>query len=216
MLQISAENETAIQNLLLAFEEESNANARYSACAARADTEEFKGIASLFRATARAEHIHAANHARVIRQLGEKPWCTIHVAPLGGTLENLKAALAFEEYEIDFSYPAILEEEKAMKDSDLLRTLKGALEAAKTHARLFSEAIALMESEVSPKSGVRQTSCVPSKCSAPLKCCGNVSWVRAVRSFYVCPHCGAVAKTRGEFDLCPVCRGAMELFEEMR
>src|ERR1700759_5490471 len=67
---IAIENETTIRNLLSAFEGESNAHVRYSAFAVHADGEGLHGAASLFRAAARAEQIHAANHAPVIRQLG--------------------------------------------------------------------------------------------------------------------------------------------------
>ena len=66
---IPTENATTIANLLAAFDGESNANAKYVAFATKADADGWHGAASLFRAAAQAEQIHAANHARVIRQL---------------------------------------------------------------------------------------------------------------------------------------------------
>ena len=75
---IAAENATTIQNLLSAFEGESNAHAKYTAFAVKADADGLHGAASLFRAAARAEQIHATNHARVIKQLGGEAQCTIH------------------------------------------------------------------------------------------------------------------------------------------
>ena len=70
MSGIAAENAVTVQNLMAAFEGESNAHAKYTAFADKADSEGLLGAASLFRAAARAEQIHAANHARVISILG--------------------------------------------------------------------------------------------------------------------------------------------------
>ncbi len=67
---VAAENENAVGNLLAAYEGELNAHIRYKAYAARAEAEGMNGAASLFRAAARAEQIHAGNHARVIRHMG--------------------------------------------------------------------------------------------------------------------------------------------------
>lgn len=69
---VAAENENAVSNLLLAYENEVNAHARYQAFASRAEAEGMNGAASLFRAAARAEQIHASNHARVIRHIGRR------------------------------------------------------------------------------------------------------------------------------------------------
>ena len=101
MPQIPTENATTIDNLLAAFEGESNANAKYVAFAVKADADGWHGAASLFRAAAQAEQIHAANHARVIRQLGGEACCEIHAVHVKTTLENLKAALAGEQVEIE-------------------------------------------------------------------------------------------------------------------
>ncbi len=70
MPTVAAGNEITIKNLLAAFEGESNAHVKYIAFADRADEDGLHGAASLFRAAGRAEQIHAANHARVIKQLG--------------------------------------------------------------------------------------------------------------------------------------------------
>ncbi|HET7103335.1 MAG TPA: ferritin family protein, partial [Terracidiphilus sp.] len=67
---VSAEDEVAVKNLVAAFDNEMSAHARNLAFAGKADEEGLGGIASLFRASARAEQIHADNHARVIRHMG--------------------------------------------------------------------------------------------------------------------------------------------------
>ena len=110
--QISIENETTLRNLLSAFEGESNAHAKYTAFAAKADAEGLHGAASLFRATARAEQIHANNHARVIRQLGGEAVAALQPIQVQSTLANLNEARAGERYEIESMYPEFVREAK--------------------------------------------------------------------------------------------------------
>jgi rubrerythrin len=192
MPAIAAENVTTVQNLLAAFEGESNAHAKYTAFAVQADADGWHGAASLFRAAGRAEQIHAGNHARVIKQLGGEAQCTIHAVEVKSTLENLKAALGGEQYEIDTMYPGFLEEATERGNTPAIRTFHGALEAEKTHARLYGEAIALLQG------GKRD------------------SWIGAVREFYVCPVCGYTSETEEEHERCPVCNCPWEKFEIIR
>jgi rubrerythrin len=192
MPAIAAENATTVQNLLAAFEGESNAHAKYTAYAVKADADGLHGAAGLFRAAARAEQIHAANHARVIKQLGGEAQCTIHAVEVKTTLDNLKAALGGEQYEIDTMYPGFLEEATASKNTAAIRSFHGALEAEKTHARLYGEAIALL-------TGGQKD-----------------SWIGATREFYVCPICGYTSETEEEHERCPVCNCPWERFEIVR
>jgi rubrerythrin len=192
MPAITAENTTTVQNLLAAYEGESNAHAKYTAFAVKADADGLHGAASLFRAAARAEQIHAGNHARVIKQLGGEAQCNLHAVEVKTTLENLKAALGGEQYEIDTMYPGFLAEATERKNTAAMRTFHGALEAEKTHARLYGEAIALL---VGGKTD---------------------SWIGATREFYVCPVCGYTSETEEEHERCPVCNCPWERFEIIR
>ena len=192
MPTIAEESVMTVHNLLAAFEGESNAHAKYTAFAEKADEEELHGIASLFRATARAEQIHLTNHARVLNQLGSRAECEIHPVEVKGTLENLKAALNGERYEIDTMYPGFLEEANEHKNVAAIRTFTWALEAEKTHARLYSEAIALLAA------GKKD------------------SWIAEARDFYVCPVCGYTSETEEEHERCPVCNCKWEKFEIIR
>ncbi len=90
------------------YEGELNSHARYKAYAAKAEDEGMNGAASLFRAAARAEQIHASNHARVIRHMGGEAVATILPFRVKSTLENLKTALGGEQNEIDSLYPKFL------------------------------------------------------------------------------------------------------------
>jgi len=192
MSGIAAENAVTVQNLVAAFEGESNAHAKYTAFADKADSEGLLGAASLFRAAARAEQIHAANHARVIGILGGRAEAEIQPIEVKSTLENLKAALNGEQHEIDIMYPGFIQEATERKNTAAIRTFHGALEAEKTHARLYAEAIALLAA------GKRD------------------SWIGEAREFYVCPVCGYTSETEEEHERCPVCNCQWERFEIIR
>ncbi len=137
--------ETTLKNLQTAFNGESNAAARYAAFARKADQDGYGRAASLFRAAARAEQIHAANHAAVIKKMGAVPEARIETPVVKSTRENLQVALAGEEYERDVMYPQFIREAQAARSSAALRTFSYALEAETEHARLYKEAIANLE-----------------------------------------------------------------------
>src|SRR5690348_4328328 len=104
---------TTLQNLQTAYNGESNAHARYLAFAKQADQDGYAQAAALFRAAARAEEIHAANHAVVIKKMGATPAAKIETALVKTTKENLEAAVKGETYERDVMYPAFLKQARA-------------------------------------------------------------------------------------------------------
>jgi len=136
-----AEPTRTLDNLQKAFNGESNANRKYLAFARKADEEGHGEVASLFRAAAKAEEIHAASHAAVIRKLGTSPRAEILDPEVKSTRENLEAALAGEVYERDVMYPEFIDEAKASRDTDALRTFRFAIKAEAEHARLYTEAL---------------------------------------------------------------------------
>jgi rubrerythrin len=183
-------HEQTLKNLLAAFNGESNAAAHYAAFAVKADTEGYLKVGSLFRAASRAEQIHAANHAVVIRKLGGTPEAVIAPAEVSTTAENLKAAIAGERYEVDVMYPDFLREAEAQKNSAARRTFHFALEAEKEHARLFTKALEHLQH------------CVDKTCEK----------LSTKATYYVCPECGFTCD-KTEFDRCPVCGHSREEFE---
>jgi rubrerythrin len=189
--QIGASNGLVVRNLSCAYEGESNAHARYTAFAHRADADGLHGAASLFRAAARAELIHANNHARVIHQLGGQPSAQIFAVNVRSTLQNLKAARAGEQHEIQAIYPRFVRQAQAHANVAAARSFVWALEAEKTHAQLYNKAIALLDTP------------------------GPDSWHGKSRDFYVCPMCGYTTETF-HVDRCPVCTGHGERFELVR
>src|SRR3974390_2910976 len=87
---------TTLENMQAAYNGESNAHARYLAFAKQADSEGYGQVASLFRAAARAENIHATNHAAVIQVLGAVPQARVEDPIVKSTSENLEAAIKGE------------------------------------------------------------------------------------------------------------------------
>lgn len=192
MLETSAKDEATIQDLLAAFEDETNAQAKYLAYAEAADAEQLHGAASLCRAAARSEHFHAARHARAMKQLGVEARCTLREPKVKSTLENMRDALEGEEHEIADMYPKVLEEAKRRGNSTVIRSFAWALESEKAHAQLYGEAVAVLEAGRSD------------------------SWIENAREYYVCPECGYTAETLRKTEDCPVCRCSQEQFEAVQ
>lgn len=177
---------TTLENLQSAFQGESNAHARYLAFAHQADADGYGEVASLFRAAARAEAIHAENHSVVIRQLGGTAEPKLDAVKVGTTKENLQTAIKGETWERDTMYPEYLRQAREEGVSDAARTFNLAGKAEAEHARLFSNALASIDT---------------------LK--GSAS-----KTFYVCPVCGYTTAEL-TFERCPVCFTPKEQFEKV-
>ncbi len=186
-LLASAANTSAktLDNLQAAFNGESNAHARYLEFAKQAATEGYPSVASLFRAAARAEQIHAENHAAVIKKLGGTPQAKIDKVVPKTTKENLEAAIQGESYERDTMYPEFLKEARATANADALQTFNFAKSAETQHAQLYSEALANL---------------------ASLKGKAQV--------YYVCTICGATT-TKVDFNKCPSCFNPKEKYVQV-
>ena len=175
-ISTNVENKTSktLDNLQTAFNGESNASARYLAFAQKAENEGYGKVASLFRAAAKAEDIHAGNHAEVIRKLGGKPNADVRTPEVKSTAENLQAAIKGESYERDTMYPDFLKQARQDGNNDAVRTFNLAKEAEGEHAKLYTEAS------------------------------GNLfAWKTSVQPFYVCPSCGFTTGALN-FAKCPV------------
>ncbi len=120
------------KNLEAAFAGESQANRKYLAFAKKADQEGFAQIAKLFRAAAAAETVHAHNHFNA----------------LGGvqsTTENLKAAIAGENYEVVTMYPSMISDAESESEKKALSSFKWAYEVEKVHEALYRYALEHMD-----------------------------------------------------------------------
>ena len=164
---VSTQDSLTLKNLQAAYNGESNAHTRYQAFAEKAKAEGYLQVASLFKAAATAEAIHAANHAAVIRKLGETPEAKIEKPEVKSTQENLAAAIKGESYERDTMYPQFIEQAKKENNKDAEQTFQFAVEAEKEHAKFYSQA----------KDNLKD-------------------WREAKKVFYVCPECGYTTDTR--------------------
>jgi len=184
-------DEAILRNLATALEEEMKTHSACKAFAVKADLEGLHGIASLFRATARAEQIHANNHARVIRHMGGEALAGTVDPHVDTTLENLKSALVDQKFEIDYLYPTFLNSAVSLFDSTAIRSFTWALEADKSHVRLYNDAIARMNST------------------------GRSGWAHSKHDFFVCSLCGYTAQNP-ESENCPACNFLWEKFETIQ
>jgi len=118
---------TTQENLQTAFAGESQANRKYSAFAEKAEKDGFTNVAKLFRATAKAESLHAQGHLKAMDGIKS-------------TAENLETAISGETYEFTKMYPPMLEQAQA-EGHKAKTMMKWALEAEKVHARLYAKAL---------------------------------------------------------------------------
>mgnify|MGYP001816973855 FL=1 len=128
------------QNLKDAFAGESQANRRYLYFAARADVEGYNDIAVVFRSTAEGETGHAHGHLEYLEEAGD-PATGL---PIGGTEDNLKAAIAGETHEYTDMYPgmaATARDEGFDEIADWFETLA---KAERSHANRFQKALDAM------------------------------------------------------------------------
>lgn len=177
---------TTLQNMQAAFNGESNAHARYLAFAKHADGEGYGQVASLFRAAARAEEIHAANHAVVIKELGSAPEANVVAPEVKSTRENLEVAIKGETYERDTMYPDFLKQARADRNKSAVKSLNLAKTAEAEHAKLYAAALADLD---------------------------NLKGSKSVE-FSVCPTCGFTTRDPS-FSKCPSCFTPKEKFEKV-
>ena len=183
--QSSTTSDRTLENLQTAFNGESNAHARYLAFAVKADQEGYGQVASLFRATAKAEDIHAKNHEAEIKKLGGTAQATIEKPAVKSTKENLEVAVRGETYERDIMYPDFYKQARAVGNTDAFRTFNYARTAEGEHAKLFMEAY------------------------------GNLDNMRGKsKTYYVCTVCGYTT-TNLDFVKCHSCFSPKERYQEV-
>lgn len=183
MLSNAAQDKT-LENLIAAYNGESNANAKYLAYAEKADEEGYAKVASLFRAAASAEKIHLTNHARVIEGMGGTPKADIKLPAVKSTKENLEDAVNGESYERSTMYPEFISQAEKDDNPDAVRTFTYARAAEAEHAKLYKAALADLAKWKAPKA-----------------------------DFYVCPICGYTVEGKPSFAACPVCGTPATLYQ---
>jgi rubrerythrin len=162
---------STMDDLKEAFAGESQANRKYLAFAKKADEEGYPQVARLFRAAADAETVHAHAHLRVM-------------GGIGGTADNLNAAIGGETEEFKKMYPEMIERAKAEGNSAAEMSFANANAVEEIHAGLYQKALDNLGSNEDTDIYVCQV-------------CGNTVEGEAPDK---CPICGAPKKMFKKID----------------
>jgi rubrerythrin len=176
------DNGNTFDNLQAAYNGESNANARFLAFAQKADDEGYGRIASLFRASARAEQVHFEHHAMIITDLGGIPAAGIKLPPVKSTGENLANALADETRESTVMYPQFAAQAEKDDIPDAVIAFEDAKRADEARAQIYASTLG-----------------------------DPAAWRGPRQDFYVCPVCGIIAEKLPP-DSCPICSTPADQF----
>jgi len=172
--QATPPSKNTLNNLLAAYNSESNDRARYLAFAQKADEEGYGQVASLFRAIARAKQVRYEHYAALIKKLGGVARANIETPLVKGTRGNLESALRTEGYKRDVIYLEFFRQAKKDKIKSAIDSFKGADAIEAVYVQLFKEAL------------------------------GNLdAWKGKGRDFFVCPVCANVMeKLYNECPIC--------------
>lgn len=136
---------STLANLQAAYESESNAAGSWHAFARKAEEEGFPYVASVFRAIARGDEVHANNHAAAIRLLGQEPRASVGPVVVRDTRENLEFAIAQESFARDATYPTYLATAREIRDATPIPVLRSALFAERMHVKLYQDALGTLD-----------------------------------------------------------------------
>ena len=125
------------ENLKAAFAGESQANRRYLYFAKQADIEGYPDVGGLFRDTAEAETGHAHGHLDYLKRVGDPATGK----PIGGTDQNLGAAVAGETYEYTEMYPGMSRTARDEGFAEIAEWFETLAKAEKSHAGRFQQAL---------------------------------------------------------------------------
>ena len=114
-----------------AFAGESMAHMKYLIFADEAEKKVLKNLSNLFKAISYAEFVHARNHFRALKKLGDTP-------------DNIQSCIDGETFEIEEMYPVYNEVAKFQGEKEAQITTHGALEAEKIHAEMYKKALKLV------------------------------------------------------------------------
>lgn len=169
--------EITLANLQTALNGEFTARARYRAFAEKADEEGYGEVASLFRACARGEEIHAGRFMALITARGGNATAVMEPFEVKTTRENIQTAYLWEKKEKDQIYPAFAEAALAANDKKGAEAFDLVRNAEIEHANLCME----MANKLDELTGES-------------------------KSYWVCKGCGYVTPIapRGT---CPFCKG---------
>lgn len=127
-----------IKNLEYALAGECQANRKYLAFAEIATKEGYPAVATLWRAAAAAEAIHANNHMRVL-------------GILKSTKENLISAVTGEQNEFETMYPKFIKIAKDAGNPEAAKSMEYAFKVEQLHHKMFKEDLKELEQNKKPE-----------------------------------------------------------------
>lgn len=184
-----------IKNLAMAFVGESQARNRYTFYAKIAQKEGFEQIAELFLLTAENEREHAKWLFKLINELkkeSNEELSEIKIEAsvptiLGNTLENLKVAIAGENYENTTMYPGFADIAEKEGFPEIAERLRAIAVAEKHHEERYKKLLAELE--------------------------GNTVFKKEKKVYWVCRKCGYVHFGEEPPEECPSCSHQRNYFE---
>ena len=177
-----------IANLKEGIKGETTASAKYAAFAQKAIEEGNDTVAKLFQAASRAEAIHAANHTKVLEELGEKMETFTPEFEVKTTAENLQGAIDGEMYENTTMYAKFIEEANAEKVNKAVKSFTWATDTEKKHAEFYKKALVALQNNTE----------------------NTLSF-----EYLVCPVCGNTYETATVDQKCAFCMTDKEKFEKI-
>ena len=164
------------KNLLIAFAGESQARNRYTYYAGEAKKAGYEYIAAIFLETAENEKEHAKLHFK-------------HLAGIGSTVDNLRAAAAGETDEFTDMYPRMAREAKEEGFTEIAFLFEAIGKIEKHHQKRYSALLAEVEAGTVFSSKEK------------------VSWK--------CMNCGHIHEGTEALKMCPVCKHPQAYFEQV-
>jgi rubrerythrin len=177
-----------IYNLAAAFIGESQARNRYTFYTKTAKKEGFEKVSALFALTAEQENEHAKWLMRLINELRQKENFTDDIkveeaevpTTLGTTVENLKAAIAGENYEQTSMYPEFADTAQEEGYPEIAVRLRAIARSEQNHEARYQQALDEIEQNKMFEKGEEVT-------WVCRKCGYAHTGIRAVAE---CPSCG--------------------------
>lgn len=176
-----------IENLKNIVVSEQNAAVRYLAFSAQAKEEGFRNISNLFEAIARSEEIHACRQQAVLARYGETAGRAVDSLPeVRRTVDNLKAAIHLEEYEVLTVFPIFCSAAEMESAAEIAQFFRWVAAVAERHSLFCRKALTKLERDGTD---------------------GNV-----INSWSVCPECGCLYWTTNLEDNCILCQSPASSF----
>ena len=184
-----------IENLTKAFIGESQARNRYTFYAKIAQNEGFEQIADIFLVTADNEREHAKWLFRLINDLKKDSHDNLDeitveaTAPttLGSTADNLKAAIAGENYEYTQMYPEFADVAEKEGLPEIARRLRAFANAEQHHEQRYKNLLKEIE--------------------------GNTVFKKEKKVYWVCRKCGYIHEGEEPPEECPSCSHPQNYFD---